>query len=113
MCIRDRVKGDLKLFKHAYDFAAVGKAAQTNVMLKGAGNVITSKPIVKRNAYAKDGYGLGYYLEKSGVLTKINKRNFKSQMREYFSNNQAILDKINSKKYKYTDLVKIVRMFNS
>jgi len=111
--MKQLIEGDVTLYKHAFDFSTVKNITQTNVMLKGAGKVVTSKGHVKRNAFGKDGAGAGYYLEKDGELTKVNKRSFRSQMKKYFAENEDVISKIKSRKYKFRDLVKVVRLHNS
>lgn len=48
----------------------------------------------------------------SNELTKVRKINFKALCLEYFSECQSVVDKIDSREYKFRDLDKIVKTFN-
>lgn len=57
-------------------------------------------------------YYQDYYLEKEGAHILVYKMSFKNNMIDYFSDNEELINKIENKELKYSDLEEIVSVFN-
>lgn len=53
-----------------------------------------------------------HYLEKNEQFIRVKKMGFKQTMSKYFSDSEAVADKIKKRHYRYKDIVAIVEMYN-